>query len=288
MRIFRYWAADERKFGGNTVRLLAGSNVSADDAAERLRRKARAFDRIYSAARPIREEDLEELRRELRALDEVRDDDEYSTEIREEIVDEIGPRNLVTRNRYGAKVINTEEVCFIDVDEVVAPFGMALSRLFGHGPKTPADVLLAIAARLVARPENSDLGFRVYQTAAGFRVIATGRNLTPRGRRTDMLFRAFHADPRYVFLCHAQGCFRARVTPKPSRVHCRRFPKGLFPAQTDAQRATLKAWTDEYEKLSVRSAVCRLLGTCGVAFGGAVISYHDQATAANDTRAKLA
>lgn len=60
--------------------------------------------------------------------------------------------------------------------------------------------------------------FRLYQTPAGFRIIATHDIISPSDNVVTEWFEYFHADANYVRLCQAQQCFRARLTAKPWRL----------------------------------------------------------------------
>lgn len=60
--------------------------------------------------------------------------------------------------------------------------------------------------------------FRLYQTPAGFRIIATHDVVSPSDNVVEDWFEYLHADANYVRLCQAQQCFRARLTAKPWRM----------------------------------------------------------------------
>ncbi|KRG34036.1 MULTISPECIES: hypothetical protein [unclassified Psychrobacter] len=61
--------------------------------------------------------------------------------------------------------------------------------------------------------------FRLYQTPAGFRIIATHDIISPSDNVVEEWFAYFHADTNYVRLCQVQQCFRARITAKPWRMN---------------------------------------------------------------------
>lgn len=60
--------------------------------------------------------------------------------------------------------------------------------------------------------------FRLYQTPAGFRIIATHTTILASDSLVAEWFKYFHADANYVCLCQSQQCFRARLTAKPWRM----------------------------------------------------------------------
>ena len=72
-----------------------------------------------------------------------------------------------------------------------------------------------IINRVANYPNES---FRLYQTPAGFRIIATHDTISPSDKLVEEWFEYFHADANYVRLSQAQQCFRARLTAKPWRM----------------------------------------------------------------------
>ena len=60
--------------------------------------------------------------------------------------------------------------------------------------------------------------FRLYQTPAGFRIIATHDTVLPNNEVVAEWFVYFYADANYARLCQSQQCFRARLTAKPWRM----------------------------------------------------------------------
>ena len=73
-----------------------------------------------------------------------------------------------------------------------------------------------IKKRVVNHPTEC---FRLYQTPAGFRIIATHDVVSPSDSVVEEWFECFHADTNYVRLCQVQQCFRARLTSKPWRMN---------------------------------------------------------------------
>lgn len=161
-------------------------------------------------------------------IDGGRVDWEYDSKpIREEIVRELSPQNIVTRNRYGAEVLNSENLVFVDIDgfrpvPLLAGLGLLLT---GRRRPAPEEWALGLIRKAAARPEYASCLIRVYRTSAGFRLIVQGKGFTPGSPETRKLMRRFGADYLYATLCDAQKCFRARLTPKPYRIrhHGRKF-----------------------------------------------------------------
>ena len=118
--------------------------------------------------------------------------------------------------------------------------------------------------------------FRLYQTPAGFRIIATHDVVSPSDNVVEDWFAYFHADTNYVRLCQVQQCFRARITAKPwrmSEVENNKLAKDI-PAKdfwfgsesTDAESGieqhqdALKArkqWIVSYDKYAKNYRACR-------------------------------
>jgi len=206
--------------------------------------------------------------------------------LREEIVRSLGEPGgpseaLVTRNRYGALVLNTAQVPFIDVD---CPEPGALFRLFDFFTRrrrvTPELALARIREACERRRRHA---FRVYRTAAGFRVLVTDLLLDPRSAATQDLLADFSADPAFAKLCKLQGSFRARLTPKPWRLDLP-LPPGQHPREERETQERFAAWRQEYEAASERHATCKFLETGGAGRPSgdarAIVEEHDRVSRA--------
>jgi hypothetical protein len=184
--------------------------------------------------------------------------DEYGV-FEEEVIDTFHDGSTVlatiTRNWYGALVLNTQKVLFVDVD--LAP-GQSFS---GNAPsfaiqlaaaqRSPTVQQLRADALLerfdVVAEQNPELGFEVYRTAAGFRLIIISREFDPSETDTERIFKALDADPIYATLCEKQQCFRARISPKPWRIGMRTE----YLCSDDR-----RAWAYCYDKQAAEFAVC--------------------------------
>jgi hypothetical protein len=188
-----------------------------------------------------------------------------SRPLREEIVREVaaaeeGAQAVVTRNRYGALVLNTDRVPFIDIDQPPAGGLKGLfRRLTGRETDAGQEALARIRSSCAAHPTHS---FRIYRTKAGFRVLATDLLLDPAGDESRQLLEGFGADPFFVRLCAVQESFRARLTPKPWRCGCP-LPPGAFPREEPNVQAAFAPWLERYEQASQRHATCRYLESVG-------------------------
>jgi hypothetical protein len=194
------------------------------------------------------------------------------------------PRAILTRNRYGALVLNTAGLLFLDVD--VAPSGPALGdrirKLFWSKPSVEEDSGLAKLRDALRRYGRAT--FRLYRTAAGLRAIAVDREFDPAGREAQDLMKATGTDPAFVQLCLAQKSFRARLTPKPWRCHCP-SPPSEHPRTEDDVQQRFAEWVRDYEAASSKYATCRFVETVGA--GSAppsaqeLIAFHDRSTRAD-------
>jgi hypothetical protein len=186
------------------------------------------------------------------------------TPLREEIVRPVGgspsePFAIVTRNRYGALVLNAARVPFVDVDTPKAPALGGLRRLFGGGKADPAaETLERVRATCVRFPRTS---FRIYRTAAGLRLMATDLLLDPASAQAREMLEAFGADESFTKLCRLQSSFRARLSPKPWRCGCT-LPPGRHPREPAEQLAHTR-WLQEYEAATRGKAVCALVESVG-------------------------
>lgn len=273
MKIWPHWLTETRVVrcvGANgepleiRVRVTAGSPVSEKEAKERLEA---IFTELTDWNAKVRHRDGDEIAAHRRRLCELHgwlEGGEYARPVCEPVVRELDSRNVVTRNRYGAEVLNSEETCFIDIDHVRRTFGETWRSLFG-GARTPGDVLIARMESLLSQSENADLGFRLYRTAAGFRLAVEGRHLEPESPRARKLMDFFNADRIYERLCVSQKCYRARLTPKPSRIRMGRY-------QDEA------SWVEEYDRRRRGYAVCRFICAKGRRLDGSAISLHDGRT----------
>ena len=165
----------------------------------------------------------------------------------------------VTRNSYGALVLNAAQAMFVDVDlpAHASSGGGVLGRLFGK-PKpqlTPGQVALARIEQWAA--SNASLGVRVYHTRGGLRVLVTNHLFDPAASSTQTILAAMGCDPLYVKLCRSQQCFRARLTPKPFRIGVDN-PKVRHIASTEAEKNAIATWSADYQTRSAQFGVCEL------------------------------
>ena len=167
---------------------------------------------------------------------------------------------VVTRNHYGSLVLNAAHALFIDVDAdepgVVQPLAGAFLR---GGPKYWQSMFDDL--RVVLQSEANE-GFRIYRTAAGFRLLATTHEFEPGSPPSNRLMQAVGADAAFVKLCRIQKNFRARLTPKPWRCGTR-LPPNSYPRESAEQQRRFTQWRSQYEHACRPRATCQYLGHVG-------------------------
>ena len=286
MLIPRHWAREIMKADdGREHPVLGWSDESPEAARAHARtRWAEVLARLAGKASPV---------------------DDYKVPVREPILRELdapGVRAVITRNRYGAQVLNCENLCFLDIDKrwTHAPAMTGLTSLWNllcGKPSAPA----APEARLVERVKRvateTGLSIRVYRTLNGWRLAVLNRRYDPRSKESEALFGKFAwVDFLYRDLCRKQGCYRARLTPKPWRIKATGFPDKTFPRvypwRTPEQAAAADAWVRRYEEASTSWRVCEHVGDFGAGVPDrdilAVLAVHDELTGIGRTDGKLA
>ena len=255
MKIPRYWIrreGDVRHPDGRALRLFAWgwSETSPSDA------EVRAGERFQSLEQRVSQ-----------GLDLPRGYAYGDRPVREQIVEEIAGRDgtpdaLLTRNSYGSLVLNAAQSMFVDVDaagQASGSSGFSLKILFGGGSKA-ADAQVARLRELLRSSGGGS--FRVYRTAAGYRLLATDRLYTPGSGDSEALMRQVGADPAFIQLCRIQDSFRARLTPKPWRIG-RPVPPGDFPRKDGELQRAFEKWLLEYDRAAGSKATCQFVETIG-------------------------
>lgn len=203
--------------------------------------------------------------------------------VREEIVREVAVGNapaamVLTRNRYGALVLNTDDVLILDIDLPRRAGLRALAVRLGLS-RDPAHVAQERLLQLVTRQPR--LAFRLYRTAAGLRAIELNQAITAGSPEAETLMTEVGADPLYARLCRTQQSYRARLTPKPWRCGMP-LPPGNHPREATAVRQAFANWLSRYEQHARTHAVCAFVDTLGVPapapHNRALVELHDHET----------
>lgn len=106
MKIYKYWSVLPVEYpeDGTVVNFRAGSDISEADARRICEEKREKYERCRSD---------ESYRQE---LSEKPRDDSYDVAPCEEYLAELPGRNVLTRNRQGHVILNSEDHCIIDID----------------------------------------------------------------------------------------------------------------------------------------------------------------------------
>jgi hypothetical protein len=265
MKIYKFWSLQKQNIlidgRPQQIQTYGGSNISMEDAAQKAIEKMKKIERKISGDHTVFED--------------------YEVEIREEILQVIHEDAIITRNRYGASVLNVEKLLILDIDKPKPAFGDMFKKKDLQQDKGK---IFDMVKKLATSSKYQGLGFRLYETAQGARVIITGRDFDARDDRTMELMKDFNCDPLYAILCQKQGCFRARLTPKPFRIKMRGY-KVKFPSEADPG---LEGWVSTYERESENFSVCKFIEQVGgQPFVSDVIHLHDELSRAH-TNLKLA
>jgi hypothetical protein len=261
MKIPKYWARDTQTVSGPSGESVSfscwrWSDSSYDEAKERARRSAREIawkllnrqplDRYAYGERPMREE----------IVQPIHNDDG----------NEIG---VITRNAYGALVLNAANAMFMDID-------FPDEKRKGQSVNHEAVALQSVEQWARAHPE---WGVRIYRTFGGLRCLITNEVFEPSDASAIALLQSLKCDPLYVALCRQQACFRARLTPKPWRFDFA-MPPARYPWLSQAAESAYRQWENEYQRAIASYTVCKLLKHVGRSDVhpdvGVILALHDQ------------
>ncbi len=225
----------------------------------------------------------------------------YRRRVEEEVIQELPGIGIVTRNRYGALVLNSSNVMFVDWDvnpqanPQAVPQTKGLFARFRHAFRRYSEQELQRASMAIKHDletrinhlaNDIKLGLRLYETHSGLRGIVTSTLLDPGGETSQELLEYLGADTLYARLCRIQGTYRARLTPKFWRVGMKRDRPFLQGHRSGFTPSLRPGWAQRYEHASASFAVCRLITTIGnEAREDTIIrtvEWHDRATRAKD------
>ncbi len=261
MRVYQYWAKVTEVLEIQNVEkplpvtCFGGSNESMASAEAAAKEKIQiVIDRIKGQRRS----------------------ESYEVEIREELIEKIDSKNAITRNRYGALVLNSEDTVFIDIDRPKMGIFGWFRKLSKQARK---DKIFKQIENTAALKAFSDLSIRVYETPNGYRLIIANQNLLPTDPLVQRLFKKFNCDPIYATLCRKQNCFRARLTPKPYNMKHKKI-QVKFPRET-SEEATFNQWLQSYNNAAAGFAGCRYIRSIGPSSEPSkIIRIHDEKSGA--------
>ena len=202
----------------------------------------------------------------------------------------------VTRNRYGALVLNAASVLFVDIDfPRIRPSGIWDTILLVFSSKRKKQRIEAAQAAALESVRdwsnrNPCYAFRIYRTFAGLRLLFIDKLYEPNSNETSRILSELGSDELYCRLTSKQECFRARLTPKPWRCGSTR-PPGQYPWTDQAQEYIYRQWQQSYTDCAAKYKVCRLIETHGGKTPNpeidAILRLHDEFTC-NDDMTQLA
>jgi len=260
MKIPPYWSkarhpSDSPKGRGDGVVACGWSFSSLEDATRQAALRAKhVFDLVTKGQKP--------------------NTYEYSDRpVKEEIIEDVrdgeSQIGLITRNRYGALVLNSANVLFADVDFPSAePKGFLEGLVFLFMPKKRDEkrkaMILETGQRVAQWAQsNPTRSFRMYRTQQGLRLLFTDKLYDPTSEETLTILRGLSADPMYITLTRKQECFRARLTAKPWRCGCPRPPSSYPWDDADAERA-FRQWEKQYASMDAKFRACEFIREFGV------------------------
>lgn len=259
MKLFKFWTAKKGVVNidgeEKEITCYGGSNSSVEEARIRAEEKFRNIQRKINGERGLFAD--------------------YEAEIREEILQTVDDKSIITRNRYGAQVLNAENLMFLDIDKPKASFAGFFKR---KDPQQDKAKIFDMVQKLATNPKYSALGFRIYETFQGSRVIVLGKEFSTRDRDTIAMMNEFHCDTLYVAICRKQVCFRARLTPKPYRIQMKAY-KVQYPR--DGDDSEFQKWLQDYEYQSRNFSVCKFIEQVGASHATTeAVRLHDEMTGA--------
>ena len=268
MKFARFWRAEEVTldkpfFGKSRITIWGASDSSEEDALSRAKQRVEKF-RLFVNSKFDRSIGYE-----------------YGTAfLREEVVDSIlehdAPSAHITRNRYGALVLNTADVAIGDIDLPTTGWLDRILYRFGK-TKKDKDYYLALLENIVAG--RNGWGLRVYETHSGLRFFVVSQRFAPDDSEILAFFREAQVDPLYLKLCNRQQSFRARLSPKPWRIDMERPPND-FPRSGPDELDRFEAWRRSYEEKSQPVVVARPIHDIGEAPADSlirqVLALHDR------------
>jgi hypothetical protein len=256
MNIPKFWAKIEQSVPGPQkkffIRAWQGSDLSEEDARQKAAVRANEITQKIALG-----ETLDRYGYSDRALRE-----EIKEGIQNRFRDEVG---VVTRNAYGALILNATGAMFIDIDipgmdrpKKAGLFG-GKKESFSLDPYMPA--IHNVEAWAGRHPEY---GIRIYATFAGLRCLIINTVFKPKSELAAGIMRDMNSDPLYLRLCIAQECFRARLTPKPWRCGMRQPGGALrYPRENPRGEEEYQRWEKQYEAASKPFAVCAFVKQLG-------------------------
>jgi len=253
MNYFKYWVKEKRNITVDgaiqTISLMVGSAISKEDASQQISVRAQKIEQRIAGKG---------------------DRESYEAVIKEFVHREISSKSIITVTRYGALVLNTEELTFLDLDD----YAFSFWDLFKPIRKLPKKerIVAKFKENLKKFPALGE-DFRIYETAKGIRIMGKFY-FDPKTPGFEKKLRLFNVDWLYLMLTEKQNCYRARLTPKPYRMPHKTIKiKSPLDCETDEYRS----WAQSYEQAAKQFSVVRLVETIGSDFSSdPIVKMHDE------------
>jgi hypothetical protein len=286
MKFPAHWAratVADRDRGGKAVSFTCwrSSDASAAEARENALAAARRILQIVLAGQPLEHYGYGQ------------------TPLREEVLQRFTNDTgeliaAITVNAWGALVLNTAQVMFVDIDFPPVSLGELVRHMFARLFRKNERSLEqkredAVRSRLERYfTERPEFGARIYRTFGGMRLLVTHALFDPRSDTSQAVLGAIGADPLYRKLCTNQESFRARLTPKPWRCgHAKNTTR--WPRETPEAQQAYAAWRARYAERQSKFCTCRYLGTLGNGHAHPdaerIIAVHDDVSRAGESLA---
>ncbi|MBK9577626.1 MAG: hypothetical protein IPO40_11145 [Fibrobacteres bacterium] len=253
MKTNRFWIKTTRRITIDRelkeVPILAGSNLSKSDAEN------------------VADEIVQRIQKR---IDTNQRTQEYESTIKEWVSEMLDEDNVVTVNRYGALVLNTTQYTILDLDDYPFEFLDIFGRTRGRDKKS---LILERFKKKIAKLPFLGSDLRIYETSKGLRVFCK-TYIPPQTPGFLRWMSRFKVDSLYAYLCIKQDCYRARLTPKPYRIH---QDKIRIKSPLDCETEKYRSWNAGYERKSKSFRVAKLLEAIGSDFSSdRVVAYHDR------------
>lgn len=252
MKYFKFWVKDKFTIKvvdhDEEISVLAGSNISVEDAHREAEDRAKTIERRI-------------------AVGESKDS--YQVAIKEHVAEILDSENIITICRYGAKVLNTSQYTILDLDDYPISFLDYFKEIRKLSKK---DRIVAKFEQGIKKAPELGTDFRIYETQKGIRVIGK-TYVSPSSRGYSKLMRGLGVDWVYVSLSKKQGCYRARLTPKP---YLMKHQTIKITSPIDCATQDFEQWDTSYTRQSRNFSVVKLVKTLGADFSQEpVIKKHD-------------
>jgi hypothetical protein len=202
----------------------------------------------------------------------------------EAVLEKLPGMGIITRNRYGAEILNADAVMFADWDiptRDLSEFAPKPQGFLATLRKTvlglsPAQYTAArqamevwiqsektsLETKILDKIKELDLSLRLYETRNGLRGIVTSSLFQPEDSVTQDLMTYLEVDKLYLRLCRLQGTFRARLTPKFWRIGIRERPPHK-PLEDQKTQQVMQQWLEVYNNKSSSYATARFINQIG-------------------------